>query len=91
MSDIYIHEDIWREILAYLVVDYDGSEYFTGRRIRKTILNVALANSSLSDVALSALWRNKTSLKDLVHVVNASSPERLLYYSSLVRKGIWVS
>ncbi|KAJ3567230.1 hypothetical protein NP233_g6501 [Leucocoprinus birnbaumii] len=82
--------DVWHEILAHLAAHRLVANYSEHRRTRQTLLNAALTSSSLSNIALSVLWRSLSSLEPIIDVINASSPVRLLYYNTYGIRGIWV-
>ncbi len=86
--------DTWYEVLALLSHDLAFSDKKKVRECRATLLHVALASRTLSDIALPALWQSMDSLDPIVYVINSSSSAEegaFLYYQTYIRKSRWVS
>lgn len=66
--------DIWREILDYLKYNLDDDATEVDEK-REILLAVALTSSSLTDMALNALWNAIDSLRPVVNSCASSSED----------------
>lgn len=67
-----LSHDIWFQVIQYFEHDEEG---FNAEK-RNALFDLALTSRSLSDLALATLWRNMSSMKPIVDVINSFTPHQ---------------